>query len=325
MTKRFQQAMIAVLTVGLMVSSVAEAKRFGGGRSSGMSRSYSSPSAANTPSPSYAPAPSARPSPPYGSPVQAQPAPRSGPGIGSMVAAGAAGAAAGYMLGKSNSEPQTAAPAPSSSGSWGTTAPAKPESGFPWGTLLLLGVVGFFAMRWMRRKTNGALAGTAHTADVRTKSGAPFTLDARPNAQEKTGMPTAASAQIFGGTPNGRLPDGTEEAAFLRQAKGTFLHLQTMNGETHIESLRAFLTPQLFNSIRDEVAQNKETADFPVLEVQLLGAAEEGMDYVASVRFSGQVSESPGAPTEPFTEVWHFIKPKGDSLTWKLAGIEQVQ
>ena len=77
--------MAGILMAALVMSPLAEAKRAGGGKSMGMSRSAA-------PTQSYQ-------QPRQAAPVQ-QPATapqRSGPGVGSMVAAGVAGAAVGAV------------------------------------------------------------------------------------------------------------------------------------------------------------------------------------------------------------------------------------
>ncbi|RYZ78659.1 MAG: Tim44 domain-containing protein, partial [Moraxellaceae bacterium] len=70
----------------LMLSPLAEAKRMGGGKSYGMSRSNTSSATQRNSRPATPP------------PSQQQTAPqRSGPGVGGMVAAGVAGAAVGAI------------------------------------------------------------------------------------------------------------------------------------------------------------------------------------------------------------------------------------
>ena len=316
MNRCMKQTFVAVLAVGLLVSGVAQAARLGGGKSAGISRSYNA-GATQRSAPTYTP--SARPAPVApAAPLQTQ---RTGPGVGSMVAAGAAGAAAGYMLGSATNEPaqatqQSGVPAEQRATA-NTQQPSQTKQGFSMTWLLLLGAAGFFAMSMLRRRNTSTAVSNLNTATPTHT-----TLDARP-ANAPISFPK--SAINTPSVPNGRLPDGTEQEAFLRQAKASFLHMQTMNGAEHLDSLRAFMTPQMFESIREDIAQNNDVADFPVLELKFLGAEEEGMDYIASVQFSGQVSEASGQAAQPFSEIWHFTKPKGNSLSWKLAGIEQTR
>jgi predicted lipid-binding transport protein (Tim44 family) len=42
-----------------------------------------------------------------------------------------------------------------------------------------------------------------------------------------------------------------------------------------------------------------------------------------SVRFSGLIREEAGAQPDPFSEVWHLVKPTDGRSGWQLAGIQQ--
>lgn len=126
----FKKTQVSVLIALLCASSVVEAGRIGGGRSSGMSRSSSSYSAPSKSSSGYAtparpvsPAPRpTNPTPAY-SQQQAQPVQKSGPGWGTVAAGAAAGAVAGYALNSAINSPSTPAAAPSAPA--GVAAPAN--------------------------------------------------------------------------------------------------------------------------------------------------------------------------------------------------------
>jgi predicted lipid-binding transport protein (Tim44 family) len=51
--------------------------------------------------------------------------------------------------------------------------------------------------------------------------------------------------------------------------------------------------------------------------------AEEGSQYLASVRYFGTIREEAGAAPQPFDEVWHLAKPVDGSRGWVIAGIQQ--
>ena len=167
---------LTLAAAALLSAPFADAAKFGGGKSSGMQRStpsksqsYNSTPAQQAPAPSYGKA----------APNGAQPR-SSGVGVGTAVAAGVAGAAAGYMLGSAmsdnNSAPQQAQQAPAQAQASGSpmpaqqaqamtgAAPAAPTpagGGMPWGTLLLLAaLLGGGAWWMMRRKSAPALGGS---------------------------------------------------------------------------------------------------------------------------------------------------------------------
>lgn len=308
--------LIAVLAASAMLAApFADAARLGGGKSRGMTRSYT-PRPAPTQVQPQQPAPISQPLP------QAAPQ-RSGPGWGGVAAGAAAGAAAGYMLGHATSGGNQATQmAPAGGGAMlGSAQPAS--SGFPWGTLLLLGgltVVGFMLFRRM----------TARPATVPSYGGAAMGATPAPSAGKVyriggDAAPSSSFADAPAASVGARLPDGTETVAFLRQAKASFMHLQTMNSPDSVDELRKYLTPDLFEAIRADVQGNTETAEFPELNAEVIEAAQEGNRYIATVRFHGRVSESLNSPEQPFTELWHFIKPAdGAALKWLVAGIQQI-
>lgn len=301
MTPRAKTTVLAFTLVTLLAAPFSEAARLGKSRSSGMMRS--------APTPSYqAPAPRPLPSAPAPAPV------KKGPGIGTAIAAGAAGAAAGYMLGSAMHNNNAPASAPA-------TQPAG--SSIPWGTIALLGLLLVGGLMLFRRKAGnpaGQLPQAAGMPNGMAQEAARF----EPIPKIGSGFGTTPS---YGGAPMAasslaRLPDGTETPNFLRQAKATFLHLQSLNTPDSLEEIRKYLTPDLFEALRADIAGNDDVADFPQLDCQLIEAVEEGGRYIASVRFSGSVSETVNAAAVPFGETWHYVKDKSGSR-WLLAGIQQ--
>ncbi len=296
--------MIALLSVSVFAASVAEAARMGGGRSTGMQRSQITRSAPQSPAQQISPQ----------QPVQqpAQQPQRSGPGWGGVAAGVAAGAATGYLVSKAME------PGAAGASAVAQAAPVEqPGGGIPWGWILALGAVAFLGARMLtRRRAQPVPAGLS------SAGGAPG-FD-QPNGERKVfrmgeGMSAAPVANV-----SGRLPDGTETAAFLRQARASFQHIQALNSPEQMEEVRKYLTPELFEELKADIGVNRDVAEFHDLQVDLLDSSREGGRLVASVRFSGRVSETLNAPAVPFAEVWHFVRPSETDPRWVLAGIEQV-
>ncbi|SCK14205.1 Tim44 domain-containing protein [Vogesella sp. LIG4] len=295
MNSRVKTTILAFSLITLLASSFADAARLGRGRSAGMQRA--------APTQSYQPAPAPR------APMQPAPtpAPQKGSGIGGMVAAGAAGAAAGYLLGNAMHDGK---------------AGNGQSGGFPWlfvigGALAGLALLSFFRNRAAKQQRR----------DPAPQSGQPMYYQPQP---AQGGIPPIGSGmQQYGSgtTPPPaslqRLPDGTEVPHFLRQAKATFLHLQNLNSLDSLEEIRKYMTPDLFQALKEDIAANTEPADFPQLDCQVVEATTEAGRMICSVRFSGQVSESVGSPTLPFSETWHYVKDDASNGKWLVAGIQQ--
>lgn len=229
-----------------------------------------------------------------------------GSGIGGMLAAGAVGAAAGYML----------------SSAFGGT-----NGGFPWMAVIVGGLGGLALLSFFRNR-----AANRQRQQAPRPMSMPNASRFEPAAAGPNGAipPIGSGMQPQGGsglTPPPaslqRLPDGTEIPHFLRQAKATFLHLQNLNSAESLEEVRKYMTPDLFNALRDDISSNSEAADFPQLDCTVIEAVNEGGRMIASVRFSGTVSESVGSAAVPFSEVWHYVKDDSNSAKWLIAGIQQ--
>ena len=320
---------IAFTVASLTLAPLVEAARMGKGGSAGMRRS--------APPPAYRTQTAPPAQPPVANqttPAPGQTQPRQGPGVGTAVAAGAVGAMAGYALGSAmndngsaNSAPQAqAAPDPAAAqanSEWGqASAQHTKTADTPWGLILILGALFFAGLFWFRRKVAPPLPASAQHAGRPDARGAePARFEPIPKiGSGAPGYSGQGQAQAYAIT---RLTDGTETPHFLRQAKATFLHLQSLNSAESVDEVRKYMTTELFQSLRDVIINNKEIADFPTLECQLIESTEEAGRHVASVRFSGMVSESVGDEPIPFNETWHYVKESATQNKWLVAGIQQ--
>jgi predicted lipid-binding transport protein (Tim44 family) len=73
-----------------------------------------------------------------------------------------------------------------------------------------------------------------------------------------------------------------------------------------------------------ERAGSSQQTDVDSLDAELLQVATEDDKHWASVRFSGMVRETPGTQPVGFHEVWNLMKPVDGSSGWLLAGIQQM-
>lgn len=322
-----------ILTAVLLVAPfAAEAKRAGGGKSHGMQRS-------------------AQPTQSYQQPRQAAPAQqapaagaatqqKSGPGVGGMVAAGVAGAAIGAVAANALADDQSVA------ASEAQAAPAEEEKGgIPgWIWILLAAAVAFFIFRKMGAKKKVASnpfapnSGAGNTAPFGQAPTAPRGGDNSNIFGQNVGGQTPSTNAPFGSAPvntapfgtaytqsGSQLPDGTEPAAFLRVARQRFNHIQSMNTASNISEIQRYLTPDLYQSMRNDIMSNQDqdVAEFSNLNAMVADSSTDNGQYIVSVRFTGTVSEDLNSLPQPFAEIWHFTKPAGSNQDWVVAGIQQ--
>ena len=318
-----------ILMAALAISPLAEAKRAGGGKSHGMARSTTSSQSYQQPrqvTPAQQPATAPQ---------------RSGPGVGSMVAAGVAGAAVGAVAANAladdkptSTEHQATQPGTEQA----AQAQEEKKGGIPgWIWVLLAAALAFFVFRKLGAKKKLAANNPyAPNNDGQNPFGRSAAPQAAPrNAGDNTNIfgqsvgGGAATQAPFGGatTSNGnQLPDGSEPASFLRIARQRFNHIQSMNTASNIEEIRRYLTPELYSSMYNDIMENQDqdVAEFSNLNAMVVDSATENGQYVVSVRFTGTVSEDLNSLPQPFTEIWHFVKPTGSQQDWVVAGIQQA-
>lgn len=316
MEVRQRGLMAGILMAAMVVAPMAEAKRAGGGKSHGMSRSAA-------PTQSYQ-------QPRQVTPVQQPVAPaqqKSGSGVGKMVAAGVAGAAVGAVATNALADDKAASEA--------QTQQEEEKGGIPgWIWILLAAAVAFFLFRKFGAKkklaTNNPYApnNAGNTAPFGQQTAAPRSSNDSTNIFGQSVGGSAATQAPFGAasTQSGnKLPDGTEPAAFLRVARQRFNHIQSMNTASNIAEIQRYLTPDLYQSMYNYIManQDQDVAEFSNLNAMVVDSATENGQYVVSVRFTGTVSEDLNSLPQPFTEIWHFVKSAGSNQDWLVAGIQQ--
>ncbi|MBL8329028.1 MAG: TIM44-like domain-containing protein [Rubrivivax sp.] len=334
----------AVLVVG-MSPDLSEAKRLGGGKSTGMQRQAPAQTPPQMP-PAQAPAAAAPAAPVAVKPATpaaataaaAAPAKRSwmGPLAGLAVGLGLAALFSAMGMGE----------------------------GFAnFVMLLLLGIVAFFLIRFLISRFMGnkgaaqpALATAGAGAGTGATGGSPWQAPAAEQPLARTSSEGAASAgeqavSVTGtplrpinigenlGTPAAigataplpaamTLPEGFDLPAFERVAKMIFIRMQAAHDTADLDDLREFTTPEMFAAVRLEIQERggvTQHTDVERVDAQLIDFVQEASRHIASVRFQGLVREEKDAPASAFDEVWHLVKPQDGSRSWAIAGIQQPQ
>jgi predicted lipid-binding transport protein (Tim44 family) len=314
--KKALALLAVVLALGSTVASfdAEAARRLGGGKSSGMQRQ-------NTTAPANQPPAGNNATP--ASPSQAAPA-------NGAAAAGAAAAA-----------PRRSWMGPLAGLAAGLGLAAL-ASHFGFGEALanmmmigLLVMAALLAFGWFMRKRAAGQGPAMATGGA----GNPFQRQSPQEPMFRNGPASApASGSIIGSRigagvggvgeapPVAGIPAGFDTAGFAANAKSQFLALQAANDARDLTRLRDFLTPEMFDFVRADIAERgdapQQTEVFG-LQAQVLSVVEEETRYVASVAFSGSVRDQQGAVPEDLDEVWHLTKPRNGSGGWMIAGIQQ--
>ena len=308
----------AALALGLtLVAGDADAaKRFGGGKSSGMQRQeLSQPKAptATPATPAQAPGAAAAPARTQqaapAAAAQAQPK-RSwmGPLAGLAAGIGLAALASHFGFGEELASMMMMALI----------------------AFAVIAVIGFF-LRKRAAANQPALAGagagaqgmqyTARQADYGNAAPA-----ATPAFGGGAAAPVAAAAAAATTAAAGSIPADFDAEGFVRNAKVNFIRLQAANDARNLEDIREYTTPEMFAEIKmnwmDQPAAPQKT-DVVSLNAEVIDVAEETERYVVSVRFTGLLREEANAAPEGIDEIWHLTKPRSGNAGWLVAGVQQ--
>ena len=318
--KKLLFAMMLMVGSMTMVVVEAEAKRVGGGGSSGrQSNNVSRQAAPATPN-------QAKPAAPATAGAAATPPKPASPWKG-IVGGLIGGALLGAMF---------------SSLGMGSGLASALGSILP--MLLLAGVAFFLFRMYQNRKAAGApSAFTPQPAYAGAGAGSalpeigsriePMSYQSGANGNATAAGASGAAASGFGSglstadQGNWTIPADFDVPAFLRNAKMHFIRLQAAFDKADINDIHEFTTAEMYAEIKMQIQERGTSAnvtDVVSVDAQLLGLETVDNDYLASVKFTGMIKEDPTLPAEAFSEVWNLSKPVNGQGGWALAGIQQL-
>ncbi len=153
----------------------------------------------------------------------------------------------------------------------------------------------------------------------------------KPQPAQYAGMPyepqqtPPSMGSVMSSTSN--IPVDFPVESFIRNGKMSFIRLQAANDRKDLDDIREYTTPEVFAEIAmqlQERGNEPQKTDVIQLNAELLTVVDEGHFSIASVRFTGQLTENNGAP-ENIDEIWHVQKDlRDDKSMWLLAGIQQT-
>ncbi|MFD1577658.1 Tim44 domain-containing protein [Ramlibacter ginsenosidimutans] len=305
--KRALALLAVVLTLGMAVSLDAEARRLGGGKSSGMQRqNVTAPAATPGGSPAHAPTQAAPATAPIAAGAVAADGQRRswmGPLAGLAAGLGIAALASHFGFGEALSNVLTMALV----------------------AMAVLALIGF-VMRKRAAPQGPALAGAEMPRAAQEPGVFRNPLQQAPQGGSLIGSRIGASSAPATAAV-GTIPADFDIAAFVRNAKAQFMALQAANDARDLERLRDFLTPAMFEVVRADLVERGDAPQHTEvfgLEAQVLDVAQEDSRYIVSVRFTGSIREQAGTLPEDLHEVWHLEKPRTGFGGWVVAGIQQA-
>jgi predicted lipid-binding transport protein (Tim44 family) len=299
--KTFLTLLVVTLSLSLASVDADAARRFGGGGNVGKQRPAPTMKEAPKEAPAAAPTQAAKPAQPAaGAPAAPAPKPSFMSRFGGLIAGLGIGALLGSLFG-------------GHLGGMGSFL-----------MLLLLAGLLFVVLRaFMARRGAQPLqpAGAPAGADRPAFSGIGSAL---PGGDAAAPTPATTYEPV-----RPTLPPDFDRTAFLRVAKTSFIRLQAANDAKDLDDVRDYTTPEMYAEIAMQLAERgaePQKTEVVSVDAQLHDYAVDGDYEIASVRFTGLIRENAQANPEPFDEVWHVRKKRGEARApWLIAGIQQVE
>ncbi|MFC0336630.1 Predicted lipid-binding transport protein, Tim44 family [Kushneria avicenniae] len=279
--------LLITLLIGLMSFGLAvehaDAKRFGGGKSFGSYSRSASPSSSQATTP----------------PRQAQQGTRAAGGGMSRFMGPLAGIMAGGLI--------------------ASLLFGGAFDGIRFMDILLIALLGFIAWKVLaaRRRASNTGAHDVHHDQRQQHHQQRQTHDFGPASG--AAAPGAGAA----GAAMGSEPSWFNREQFLSGAKEHFMNLQRAWDNNDFEKIQEFVTPELYNLLRKERAEQSANNQTEVVRLfaELGDVREYGQQAEATVLFHGIMKED-GQDNE-FNETWHLTREVRDQSPWYIQGIEQ--
>ncbi|NOH70913.1 DUF1517 domain-containing protein [Vibrio pectenicida] len=283
-------SLVALLMVSVTITPIAEAKKFGGGKSFG--KSYKT-----------APAPKQQNTNTLGK-DQATKSPSSskkglmGGLLGGLLAGGLLAAFFGGAF-----------------------------EGIQFMDILIMGLVAFVIFKLMKGWL-GAKQGSMNQNKQQPAFGGSAPKFEQPNVHNFEQQPqTATQGGGFGATndvPN-NFPPGFDQSAFIDGAREHYRVLQGAWNHNQLETIQEYVSPSLFADLQQERAklEGEQHTDVMYVDAEIVRADHDANKAQLSIQFSGRYRDAVESVEENIEDIWHLERDLTvENAPWLIVGIQ---
>ncbi|RSD30906.1 Tim44 domain-containing protein [Vibrio pectenicida] len=283
-------SLVALLMVSVTITPIAEAKKFGGGKSFG--KSYKT-----------APAPKQKNTNTLGK-DQATKSPSSskkglmGGLLGGLLAGGLLAAFFGGAF-----------------------------EGIQFMDILIMGLVAFVIFKLMKGLL-GAKQGSMNQNKQQPAFGGSAPKFEQPNVHNFEQQPqTATQGGGFGATndvPN-NFPPGFDQSAFIDGAREHYRVLQGAWNHNQLETIQEYVSPSLFADLQQERAklEGEQHTDVMYVDAEIVRADHDANKAQLSIQFSGRYRDAVESVEENIEDIWHLERDLTvENAPWLIVGIQ---
>lgn len=180
-------------------------------------------------------------------------------------------------------------------------------SGINFFDILIIGLVIFFIMQFLKRRAQPAPQKSPH--DQANGLASFFGNNTQDTTKNTINAPTWFNADNF-----------------LEAARQHFLALQGHWDTNEMDKIAEYVTPEMFDFLKKERANlgdAYQSTYIDDLQVTLDGVEDNPYKTIASITFTGIEKSSRFDQGEPFSESWRMEREQGQDKPWLVAGIRQ--
>lgn len=193
--------------------------------------------------------------------------------------------------------------------------------------LALIAGIAFVGIRFILRALSGGLSPAAQAANVTGMQRRQYGQDQQQQRSPMSGLLGSGPLRVEQPNPavgDWFIPADFDQQAFLGEAKNQFIAVQKAWDTMDFDGLQSRLTEELYAEYAGKMAAHggKNRTEVVLLNADLMGIEKLADGHMASVRFSGMIREDDNPEAVSFEEAWNLYKPEGKG--WLLAGIQQL-
>ncbi|BBP42643.1 Tim44 domain-containing protein [Thiosulfativibrio zosterae] len=291
------------------MSQMAQAAKFGGGKSFGYSKQVA-PKNFNQP----ASKPAAQPQAPKNNPATAPAAGQAAKSGASKWLGPLAGLAAGGLL--------------------AAMLFGDGFEGFQFMDFLLIALLAFIAFKLFKsfmgrqaqqRQYAGHAPREAYEPEQQQSSYQPQMRETQEHeAYNPHGGSIIGSGLSDAAVPVQDVPAWFDAAGFLEGAKTHYLNIQKAWDAKDLAEIQSYCSAELYEALQGEIANlsSDNYTEVESLDAEIADMAIDGQYFVVSVRYSGFIKEGRFEDAHAFTEIWHIRRNAADEGNWEIAGIQ---
>jgi len=192
--------------------------------------------------------------------------------------------------------------------------------------ILIMGLIAFVIFKFMRGML-GAKQGSMNQHRQQPAFGGSAQKFEQPNVHNFESANHTASTGGFGATTDvpHNYPPGFDQAAFVNGSREHYRILQGAWNHNQLETIEEYVSPSLYDDLRSERAklEGEQHTDVMYVDAEIVRADYDASKAQLSLQFSGRYRDAVEGIEEDITDIWHLERDLTvPNAPWLIVGIQ---